>query len=29
MSKIKQQNSPNIVIEAMNIEMHATVDNPG
>ena len=27
--KIKQQNGPNIVIEAINIEVHATIDNPG
>ena len=27
--KTKQQNGPNIVIEAMNIEMYVTIDNPG
>ena len=29
MSKIKQQNNPNIVIEAINKELHATIDNTG
>ena len=27
-SKEKTQNSPNIVIEAINAEIHATIDNP-
>ena len=27
--KIKQQNGPNIVIEAINIEMYGTIDNTG
>ena len=27
--KLKQRNGPNIVIEAINIEVYATIGNPG